>query len=146
MQAHFYSCVSLVVRARLLVCFNIPSFRLSFAHFFIALRFHFNIPHPTIPYFSWCQCDHTIDDLGIHLLRCLCGKEHITAHDMFLDTIVAIISKNGAHIQKEVSHLFPTTHKDEWILSSLEMVFEPWQTLSLSIQLIEFFCNLFWRR
>jgi hypothetical protein len=37
------------------------------------------------------------------------------------------------HVQREVSHLFPTTHEDKWILSSPKIVFEPWRMLSLWI-------------
>jgi predicted PurR-regulated permease PerM len=48
-----------------------------------------------------------MDDLGVHLLRCPCKNERIIAHDMLQNTIVAIASKSGAHIQRKVSHLFP---------------------------------------
>jgi hypothetical protein len=44
------------------------------------------------------MCGDTIDDLGIHLLHCSCGSEHIIAHDTFQNTIAVIASKNGAHI------------------------------------------------
>jgi len=53
-----------------------------------------------------CRYGHTIDNLNTHLLWCLCGNEHIIAHDTFQDTLVAITCRNGAHVQKEVSHLF----------------------------------------
>jgi hypothetical protein len=45
--------------------------------------------------------------LGIHLLRCLCRNEHTTTHDALWDTIATIALKNGAQVQKNVSHLFP---------------------------------------
>ncbi len=59
-----------------------------------------------IPHLSQCQCDHTIDDLRIHLLCCSCESEHTTTHDTFQNIVVAIISKNGAHVKREVSHFF----------------------------------------
>jgi hypothetical protein len=56
---------------------------------------------------------------------------------MLQDIVETITLKNGTHAQREASHLFShTTHKDEWILSSLEIIFVPWQTLSFSIRLI----------
>jgi hypothetical protein len=48
-----------------------------------------------------------MDDLGIHLLCCSCENEHIIAHDTFRNTVVTIALKSGAHIQREVFHLFP---------------------------------------
>jgi hypothetical protein len=65
-----------------------------------------NIPHPTVPYLLWCKCGHTIDDLGIHLLRHLCENEHTTTHDTLWNTIATIALKSGAHIQRKVFHLF----------------------------------------
>jgi hypothetical protein len=45
-----------------------------------------------------CECGHTIDALGIHLLHCPCKNERTTTHDM-LQNIVAIIAlENGAHV------------------------------------------------
>jgi len=102
-----------------------PFILFIFCPFFITFHIHFGIPHLTILHFSRCQCGHTIDDLGIHLLCCPCGSECITTHDMFRDTIAAIILESGIHVQRDISHLFPTTHKDEWILSSLERIFIP---------------------
>jgi hypothetical protein len=78
----------------------------------------------TIVHLSQCQCGHTIDDLGIDLWRCPCESEHIVAHDMLQNTITTIALESGVHVQRKVSHIFPTTHIDEWILSSLETIFE----------------------
>jgi hypothetical protein len=49
------------------------------------------------------------------------------AHDMLWNIVAAIVLKSGAHVQREVSHLFPAIHGDEWILSSLKMIFEFWE-------------------
>ncbi len=102
-----HSCASPVTRAWLLIHPSTFSFSLSFAYFFTTFHIHLSISHPTILHLSWCQCGHNINDLGIHLLRCSCKNECIVAHDTFWDTIVAITSESGAHIQKLVSHLFP---------------------------------------
>ncbi len=84
-----------------------PFILFIFCPFFITFHIHFGIPHLTILHFSRCQCGHTIDDLGIHLLCCPCGSECITTHDMFRDTIAAIILESGIHVQRNISHLFP---------------------------------------
>jgi len=90
-----------------LVHSSTPSFCLSFAHLLITLYTCFNIPHPTIRHLSQCQCGHTIDGLGIHLLHCSCGNERIITHDTIWNTIVTIVLETGARIQKKGSHLFP---------------------------------------
>jgi hypothetical protein len=110
MQTHLCSCACLVARAWLLGFFSTLSLCLSSAHFLIALCIHFSISHPTILHLSQCQCDLTIDDLGIHLLRCSCGNEHITTCHTLQNTITTITLETGTHIQKEVSHLFPPPH------------------------------------
>ncbi len=73
----------------------------------------------------------------------LCESEHIAAYDTFQDTVADIMLESGTHILKEVSHLFPVVHRDKWVLSSPEMVFGPWRTLSLLIWLIQIWCNKF---
>ncbi len=60
----------------------------------------------TILHLSRCQCGYTINDLGIHLLCYPCGRERTVAHDTFWNTIGAITSKSGAHVQRKVFHLF----------------------------------------
>jgi hypothetical protein len=88
------------------------------AHFLTTFDICFDISHPTIPHLSRCQCGHTINNLGIHLLYCFCGSEHTSTHDTFWNIVVTVMSKNGAHVQRKVSHLFPPIHRDELILSS----------------------------
>lgn len=50
----FLLCVGPIPGAWLLVCFNTPSFRLSFTHLLITLCICFNIPQTTIPHLSQC--------------------------------------------------------------------------------------------
>jgi hypothetical protein len=78
-----------------------------------------------------------MNDLGVHLLRYLCESECIVAHDTFSDTIAIVVSKSGAHVQKEVSHLFPCHTQRRMDIMITKEVFEPWQTLSLPIQLVQ---------
>ncbi len=69
--------------------------------FIISFPICFNIPHPIVTHISRCKYGHTIDELGIHLLCCLCGNEHTTNHDMIQDIVIAITFENGAHMQKK---------------------------------------------
>ncbi len=100
MQVRFHSCAGPVTRAWLLVHPSTLSFHLSFAYFLTTLYIRFSISHPTVLHLSRCWCDHTINDLGIYLLRCLCRSEHTAAHDMLQNTIATITSKSGAHVQR----------------------------------------------
>jgi hypothetical protein len=82
----------------LLLCPTTPSFRLSLTFFFIALYTHLGLAHLIVAHLSWCQYDHTIDNLSIHLFRCPCENECIATHDTLWDTIAFIILENGTHV------------------------------------------------
>jgi len=43
-------------------------------------------------------CTHPIDLLGIHLLRCVHGNEHVGTHDAIRDTFIAIALDVGFHM------------------------------------------------
>ncbi len=103
-----------------------PSFCLSKAHFFTTLCIHLGLPHLIVAHLSWCQCGHTIDDLGIHLLWCPCGNECKAVHDIFQDIIAAIILESGTHVKREVSHLFPcyTKRQMDILITSTMMVIQ----------------------
>ncbi len=70
--------------------------------------------------------------MGIHLLHCLCGSGRTTTHDTFQNTVVTMVLESGAHIQREVSHLFPChkqkqvdiviTRNDFWTLANVVIV------------------------
>ncbi len=59
-------------------------------------------------------------------------NEHTTTHDMLQNIIATIVLENGAHIQKEISNLFPhhtrkqvdivVTKDDFWILADIVIV------------------------
>jgi len=90
----------------LLTCPTTPTFHLSSVHFLRALCTYLALPHPMVAHLSWCECDHIIDDLSTHLLRCPSGNERITTHDKFKDPVAIIVLESGTHVQREVSHLF----------------------------------------
>ncbi len=101
----------------LLVHPTTPAFCLSPTHFFTSLHTHLGLPHPTMVHFSRCQCGHTINDLGTHLLRCPYKNERTIAQNTLRDVIATIALENGAHIQKEVSHVF--LHQTQWQINIL---------------------------
>jgi hypothetical protein len=47
----------------------------------------------------------SIDDLGIHLLQCSCGNEHITTYDILGNIVTTIVFESGTHVQRKVSHI-----------------------------------------
>ncbi len=106
-RARLHSCAGPTTGAWLLACLSTPSLCLSSTHFLTTLCICLNISHLIAPHLSQCQCCHTINDLGIHLLCCSCENDCTTTHDTLQNTIATIASKSGAHIQREVFHFFP---------------------------------------
>jgi hypothetical protein len=106
MQTYLRSCAGPRVHARLLIRPTTLAFCLSSTYFLTTLCICISLQHPIIAHISWCQCG-TIDDLCTHLLRCPYKSECIVVHNKFQDVVVAIVLESGAHIQNEVSHLFP---------------------------------------
>jgi hypothetical protein len=49
----------------------------------LALCTYLGLLHPIIVNLSRCECGHTIDDLGTHLLWCPYESECTTSHDTF---------------------------------------------------------------
>jgi hypothetical protein len=47
--------------------------------------------------------------MGIHLLGCVHGSEHIGTHDAICDTFVTIVWNAGFHVGWEQSHVLPST-------------------------------------
>jgi hypothetical protein len=93
----------------LLTCFSTASFHLSSTHFLTSFHICLSIPHLTMSHLLWCRCGHTINDLGIHLLRCMCGRERTAGNDTFQGTIVIIALGSEPHIEKGFSP-FPLPH------------------------------------
>jgi hypothetical protein len=70
MQTHLHSCANLGANVWLLARPTTLSFHLSLVRFLTTLHTHLGLPHPIVAHLSWCQCGHTIDDLGTYLLQC----------------------------------------------------------------------------
>jgi hypothetical protein len=64
--------------------------------------------------------------LGIHLLCCLCENECIATHDTFSDIVAIVVLESGAHVQKEVAHLFPCHTQRQMDIIITKEVFKPW--------------------
>jgi hypothetical protein len=143
---HLHSNIGPTIGAWLLVFPSTPSFHLSCTHFFTTLYIHLSIPYPTIPHVLQCQCGHTIDDLNIHLLRFLCGNEHIIAHDTFWHIVATITSESKTQIQRKVSHLFPChTHRRMDIVIT-RYSFQTLADVVIADLTLHIWCNMLWRQ
>jgi len=111
--ARFCSCAGPRVGVWLLVHPTTPTFRLSSAHFLTTLQPSWLATSYNCPPFMMLVW-YTINNLSTHLLRCSCGNEHIVTHDTLRDTVATIALKNGTHVQREVSHLFPY-YTQQWV-------------------------------
>ncbi len=47
--------------------------------------------------------------MGIHLLHCVHGNEHIKTHDAVRDTFATITRDAGFHMGREQLHVLPST-------------------------------------
>jgi hypothetical protein len=84
------------------------AFCLSSAHFFTALCIRFGLPHFIVLHFSWCQFNHTIDNLDTHLFWCPCRR------NVHRPTTNFKILLQLLHNKREVSHIFPH-HIRRWM-------------------------------
>jgi hypothetical protein len=106
------SCMCLIINPSYHTCVS-----------FVFISFPYNVTYP--PWFvtSYICTSFTLSMwtyhwwFGFHLFWCLCGSEHIVAHDTLQDIIVTSISESGTHLQWKVSHLFP--HHIQWQINSL---------------------------
>jgi hypothetical protein len=114
MWTHIHSCVSLGAGIWLLARPTIPSFHLLSAHFLTTLHTHLGLLHPIVVHISRCHYGHTIDDLGTHFFWCPWRSEHIVTHNTLQDIVTAIALESGAHVQREISHLF-FRHTRQWV-------------------------------
>ncbi len=67
------------------------------------------LPHPSIVNKPWCVCTHPIDPMGIHLLHCAHGNEHIGTHDVIRNIFAAIVWNVGFHVGRQQLHAFFST-------------------------------------
>lgn len=128
--AHFRSCARLTVRVWLSIRLNTLSFLLSFTHFLTIIHICFGIPHPMVPCLSWC---HINDDLVIHLLRAHVRVNALQPMICFDIPLQPLHWKVKLMYKERFPAFSHAIHEDEWILSSLKMVFKHWWMLSFVI-------------
>ncbi len=75
--------------------------------FYTTLCTWLGLPHPSIV--SIPRCVHPINLMGIHLLLCAHGNEHIRTHDAICDTFAAITQDVSFHMGREQLHALPST-------------------------------------
>ncbi len=59
------------------------------------LTIQLELPHLLVTCLTHCVYTHLIDPLGIRLLRCSCGNEHIERHDTFHDVFASITKEDN---------------------------------------------------
>jgi len=67
------------------------------------------LPHPSIVNRLWFVCTHPIDPMGIHLLHCVHGNEHIGTHDAIYNIFATIAWNVGFHVGQQQLHAFLST-------------------------------------
>jgi hypothetical protein len=65
--------------------------------------------YPSIANIPQCVCTHPINLMGIHLLHCVHGNEHIKTHDVIRDTFATIAQDVGFHVGQEQLHALLST-------------------------------------
>jgi len=55
------------------------------------------------------MCTHPINPMGIHVLRCVNGKEHMKTHDVVCDIFGTIVRDGNFHVGQEQLHVLPLT-------------------------------------
>jgi hypothetical protein len=127
--AQILSCSSLRVGAWIIVRPIFPNFQLTSLIFSITLWIHLRLPHLSIANILWCVCTHPIDLMGIHLLHCVHGNEHMETHDGIHNTFGAIVWYVGFHVGREQLNAFLQTCStppiDKSTLCSPKMAFAP---------------------
>jgi hypothetical protein len=127
--AQILSCSGLRVGIRLTTPLIFLTFQLYSPIFSTTFCMQLGLPHLSIANILWCMCTHPIDHMGIHLLHCVHGNEHIRTHDVIHDTFVAIVQTAGFHVgQKNYMCFFQpcsTPLVVESTLSSPKMAFAP---------------------
>jgi hypothetical protein len=78
---------------------------LSLIIVFTTLRIQLELPHLLVTCLTHCVCTHLIDLLGIHLLQCSCGNEHIGTHDTFHDVLHPLQRNLVFHVIQEQLHV-----------------------------------------
>jgi hypothetical protein len=89
------------------------------------------LSHPSNANIPWCECTYPIDLMGIHLLCCAHGNEHIGTHDAICNTFVIIVRNVGFHMGwKQLHALLSTTFNSFY--RQVDIVFTKYDILTLA--------------
>jgi hypothetical protein len=89
---------------------NLPSLSIIFPSFFHNISNMVKLPLLSFLDIFWFVCTHPIDPMGIHLLHCTHGNEHMRTHDGIHDTFVIIAWDVGFQVGwKQLHALLLTT-------------------------------------
>jgi hypothetical protein len=105
-HAQSLSCSGLKVGVWLKVQPIFLGFQLTSLVFSTTFRIRLGLPHPSIASIPQCMCTHPIDYMGIHLLRCVHGNEHIRTHDVVHNTFATIVWDVGFHMGQKQLYVF----------------------------------------
>jgi len=117
-HAQILSCFSVRTSAWLTFQLIFPAFRLFSLIFCITFCTRLGLPCPSIISISQCVCTHPIDPLGIHLLCCVHGNEHIGTHNVIRDTFAAI-ARDASLISHETKTITCASFNHIQLLSSM---------------------------
>ena len=87
----------------------LPSLRFPAPLFATALRLRLGLPHPCLATYAACLCGHSLDPLGIYLLRCARKDERTSPHDSGRDAIYCIIRDSRQHAHRERTGFIPSS-------------------------------------
>jgi hypothetical protein len=79
------------------------------------LHMQLGLPHSSITNILWCVCTHPIDLMGIHLLCCVHGNEHIRTHDAICNTLTTIAQDTGFHVGQKQLHVLFQPHSTPFV-------------------------------
>jgi hypothetical protein len=86
-----------------MVCLpNHPFFLFGFKNIFsFEMRTQLGLPHSLALRLSHYICGQPLASMGIHLFRCVHGKEKATSHDAMWDAFASIVRDVGFHAARE---------------------------------------------
>jgi hypothetical protein len=93
----------------LIIQLNSPNFQFFSPIFSTSFQTQFGLPHISITSLPQCVCPHPINPMGIHLLHCTYGNEHMKTYNVVHDTFVAITQDVNFHVGWKQLHAFPST-------------------------------------
>jgi hypothetical protein len=105
-HAWILSCSNLGMGNWLIIRSIFLAFQLSSLVFSTIFQMWFRLLHFSLVVIFWFVCTHPIDPMGIHLLHCTHGNEHMRIHDGIHDAFVIIAWNVRFHVGWKQLHSF----------------------------------------